>query len=465
MARVREIQSMEFFTREIVSDEIVFTADDYERRLTVLRARMGERGYSHALIFGDREHFSNIEYFTGTDCRFEEMLLVVPQQGSPHILVGNEGVSQTFAIRYPITLHLYQTFSLQSQPRDKVKPLREVLSDCGLDADSFVGLAGYKYFEPRDCVGDPDTTYDLPAYIVEAVHSLCAPGRVRNMTRDLTGFPDGIRTRLVTAKEIAWAEAAGNCSASVVLRMLKRLKPGISEIETGNGVADLRPVSVHPMINFGPEKVRIGVGSPTSRILRQGEVAGVCYGVRGSLTSRVGIAAQSESRVAPELIPYLPYYRQYWLTIAEILSEYRVGLPCARIHEIAANRLGDPKYHVVLNATHYTGTEEWLNAPVYKDSPYVIGDGSHIQIDLIVSNPDPVFCCICEDAVVIASADMREELAQVYPQVYARIQERQSMIREVLGIPIHDDLLPMSNLVGVYFPYMLDLQTIFALRP
>ena len=53
-------------------------------------------------------------------------------------------------------------------------------------------------------------------------------------------------------------------------------------------------------------------------------------------------------------------------------------------------------------------------------------------------------------------------LAAQYPAVWARIQARQQAMRETLGIHISDDVLPMSNLNGVYYPFMLDLGTVLA---
>ena len=85
-----------------------------------------------------------------------------------------------------------------------------------------------------------------------------------------------------------------------------------------------------------------------------------------------------------------------------------------------------------------------------------------MQVDIIASKADPVRTSICEDAVVIASAKLRKELARQYPDTYARICARQKAMRETLGIQISDDVLPMSNLNGVYYPFMLNLSQVLA---
>ena len=53
---------------------------------------------------------------------------------------------------------------------------------------------------------------------------------------------------------------------------------------------------------------------------------------------------------------------------------------------------------------------------------------------------------------------MKEE----YPEVYRRIMERRKVMKEVLGIWLHEDVLPMSNLNGAYYPFMLNLDFVFA---
>ena len=121
------------------------------------------------------------------------------------------------------------------------------------------------------------------------------------------------------------------------------------------------------------------------------------------------------------------------------------------------------EHGITLNPGHGTGTEEWLNSAFHAGSTHKLLDGEFLQVDIIASKADPVRTSICEDAVVIASAGLRAQLAAQYPAVWARIQARQQAMRETLGIHISDDVLPMSNLNGVYYPFMLDLGTVLAL--
>lgn len=451
------------FLEEIDAPRIQFTREDYQLRLDALVERMRQKGKTHVVIYGDREHFATMDYFSGYDCRFEEAVMVVDASGKVSFIVGNEGISQTYPIAYPVDVYLYQNFSLQGQPRAEQRPLPEIFRQIGLDGASSIGLVGYKYFLPQYIDTDPRYTFDVPAYILDVLCEVCDRLKVVNFTEEITGLPDGIRMQTRTAREIAWAEAAGNQSAGIVMRMLKKLKPGLSELDVTRGVAALDPVAVHPMVNFGAQKVRIGVSSPGNGRLTLGEVCGLCYGARGSLTSRVGIAAYDAGTVSDELRPHLDFYKALWHTVADLLGTLRVGASCAELHEIGLRHIGAPEYGLSLNVTHYTGADEWVNSPVYKDSPLTINDGAHIQVDVIASNPDPVRTAICEDSVVIAGPALRAALQAEYPQVHARILARQQAIREHLGIALHDDVLPMSNMTGVYFPYMLNLNEIFTL--
>lgn len=453
------------FLEEVPQSAILFEKEDYEFRINLLLERMKERECTHVIIYGDREHFSNMEYFTGYDCRWEEALFILDQTGHSSILVGNEGLSQTLSIPYEIQIYLYQNFSLPGQPRDQQEHLGTILEKCGLNHASRPGVVGWKYFEPEHIEMDPIQAFDLPWYMMETLFQVCDRDKVVSFTKEIIGFPGGIRMRLYNAKEIAWAENAGNRTASVMQRMLKSLRPGISEIEVGMaGHATLEPTTMHPNINFGEEKIRIGVGSPSFRRLELGEVCGLCYATRGNLTSKVGIAAYNEETISPTLKPWLWLYSDFWYAVTRWLEKVKVGACCGELYDTVMELLGDEKYHVTLNPTHYGGTEEWSNSPMMKGASYCIEDAALIQVDIIAGNDNPAMTAICEDCVVIAGKELREQLRAEYPSVYERIIRRQSIVRKVLGIQISDDVLPMSNLNFVYYPYMLNLNQVYTLN-
>jgi len=122
----------------------------FEERLARVRERMAERGLDGLVVYGDREHFANIHWLTHYDPRFEETLLVVLPAGRPSLFVGNEGMGYSKIARLEVERVLYQPFSLLGQPRDRVKPLAELLREAGLVDCGRVGAVGWKYFDARE---------------------------------------------------------------------------------------------------------------------------------------------------------------------------------------------------------------------------------------------------------------------------------------------------------------------------
>lgn len=54
-----------------------FTKEDYQERIEHLWKMEQAQNYDFIIIYGDREHFSNVDYFTGYDVRWEETLLIL----------------------------------------------------------------------------------------------------------------------------------------------------------------------------------------------------------------------------------------------------------------------------------------------------------------------------------------------------------------------------------------------------
>ena len=103
----------------------------YADRLERLRARASEAGIDRLVVYADREHSANVSYLTGFDPRFEEAILVVGETGEPAILVGNENWGTAGAAPLPMRRHRFQDLSLPSQPRDRSRPLAELLGEEG----------------------------------------------------------------------------------------------------------------------------------------------------------------------------------------------------------------------------------------------------------------------------------------------------------------------------------------------
>ena len=460
-------ESLPLFTRETEVPQIPMEREDYLFRIGLLRARMAEDGVDIALLFGDREHFSNIEYFSGYDCRFEEGILAIPREGTPTIVCGNEGMGYSYAIPYEINRVYYRNLSLQGQPRRAEEKLDEIFRAMGVNADSRVGVIGYKYFLPEYIGTDPRYTFDIPHYMLEVLRTVARSENVFNYTSVLTGLDGGIRLKVYNAKEIASAEAAACRSANGILRMLKALRPGIAEYEVGASARlGVAPVTMFPLTNFGARHVSIGLGSPSdATTLELGDVCGLCYGIRGSLTSRVGVAAYNEETMRADLRPLLfSFYGRFFEALCAWYEKLHVGADGNTLHHAVHDRIGGPEYNVNLNCGHYTGMDEWTNALAYDGSTHTLPDGAYLQVDIIASNPDPVRTAICEDTAIVAGPELRAALKAEYPEVWARIQERREAMIHHLGIELHEDVLPLSNINAAMYPFMLNLNRVFALE-
>ncbi len=108
----------------------------YAARIERLRERAAARGYDRVVVYADREHSANLSFLTGFDPRFEEALLVIGPDGDPAVLVGNECWGMAGAAPLPMRRHRFQDFSLPSQPRDRSRPLAEILGEEGIGAGS-----------------------------------------------------------------------------------------------------------------------------------------------------------------------------------------------------------------------------------------------------------------------------------------------------------------------------------------
>lgn len=145
-------------------------------------------------------------------------------------------------------------------------------------------------------------------------------------------------------------------------------------------------------------------------------------------------------------------------------EKLHVGVDGNTLHHAVHDLIGGPEYNVNLNCGHYTGMDEWTNALAYDGSTHTLPDGAYMQVDIIASNPDPVRTAICEDTAIVAGPELRAALKAEYPEVWARIQERREAMIHHLGIELHEDVLPLSNVNAAMYPFMLNLNRVFALE-
>ena len=438
----------------------------YHSRIEKALAKAEEAGYTHLVIYADREHFANLTYFTGFDPRFEEALLILTRKSEPILLVGNEGYSYAKLIPYPLDLVLYQSFSLMGQER--IAETKNILSQsyekAGITSRSQIGLIGWKYFR---LVEGADPTYmsDVPHYLVTSLHAIVDPKNVRNATDLLINAHDGIRTT-VDVDELAILELAGAKASRGVQHMLLNLKEGMSEIEASSYLQfDGNPLVAHPNVNFTPEGVLMGTASPLMHPLTYGSSLNVGFGYRGSMCARTGVYV-SNRKDFDSFYPnswdaaYVPYFKMTALWYELV----RIGNTGKAVVEELLRRVPEfTKLGIGLNPGHLIHSDEWTNSLFVTEEAIELRSGMAIQCDVIANPPGHPGLHI-EDGLVIADAHLREEFQRKYPEAWSRVERRRTVMQETLGIEIGDQILPLSEIQGVYYPFGADLTTVMAVE-
>jgi hypothetical protein len=424
-------------------------AATYASRLDRLRERMDAAGYERLVVYADREHSANLSYLTGFDPRFEEALLIVGSDPAPAVLVGNECWGMAGAAPLPMRRHRFQDFSLPSQPRDRSRPLREILGDEGITDDGRVGVVGWKTY------GRAEQT-DLPAYLVDDLRALVGSGGAVENATDLFIDPaDGMRI-VNEAEQLAAFEWASCQTSQGVRNLLGGLRPGMTEREA---VALLGwngwPLSCHLMLTAG-ERARLGLLSPGDRPIERGDPFTTAFGIWGALTCRAGFVVEVAAELSEPIRDYVErLVAPYFAAIAEWYGAIRIGQTGGALFEIVDRHLGDPFFGIFLNPGHQLHLDEWVNSPIFAGSTIGLRSGMAFQVDVIPATGTPYFTTNIEDGIALADAALRAELAERFPDAWERILRRRAFMADQLGIELHPDVLPFSNLPAVLPPFLL----------
>lgn len=420
----------------------------YRERLERLLARADEAGYDRLVVYADREHSANIAYLTGFDPRFEEAVLVLGNGDEPAILVGNECYGMAGAAPLPMRRHLFQDLSLPNQPRDRSRPLSEILAEEGIGDRSRVGVIGWKEY------AEPERT-DVPAFIADELRRLTPSGSVRNATGLLIGAADGLRV-INEVEQLAMFEHAACFTSSGVRRLLLELAPGMREREA---VALLgwsgAPLSCHLMLTSG-NRASLGLLSPGDRRIERGDRFTVAFGIWGALNCRAGFVVEDAAELPEGIRDYVErLVAPYFETIVEWYGALRVGQTGGALHEIVERRLGDPFFGIFLNPGHQIHLDEWVNSPIAPGSTIELRSGMAFQVDVIPATGTEYFTTNIEDGIALADEGLRAAFADRYPSAWDRIQARRRFMSDALGIELHPDVLPFSNIPAWLPPFLL----------
>lgn len=433
---------------------------EYELRLAHTRDAMLRRSLTHLIIYADREHSANMAWLTGFDPRFEEALLILRPDTTPLILVGTEcesylPISPLFKAGR-LRHERFEPFSLLNINRNNSRQLHEILRAEALNPDSTPATAGWKYFHPTEhSLGNQ--ALEIPAFIADTIRAI-APNTV-NAT-DLFHHPaTGLRT-FCSAAEIALFEHSNILASNGMRNMIEAIRPGMTDFDLAahmgfNGL----PHSCHWTVKTGPN--RISLASPSGNLVQRGQPLSANIGLAGANCCRCAFIAEDEHE-APE--GYVQHFVEpYMAAMNEWFSMLRIGAIAGEIEARMRHLLPNDHFHVKLNPGHLIHLDEWLSSPFYPHSTVELHSGMAIQSDVIPSHP--VFISTrMEDTYVLADTTLQTQLQRDHPDCFARCLARRHFMRNVLGLQIPGDLLPLSNLPGVISPYLLAPHKFLALR-
>jgi len=421
----------------------------YAERLERLRERMDRAGYDRVVVYADREHSANLAWLTGFDPRFEEAILVVAPTGEPAVLVGNECYGMAAAAPLAMRRHRFQDLSLPSQPRDRSRSLAEILGDEGVTTGVKVGVAGWKPYAERWML-------DIPSFLADELRRIVgSTGAVENANDLLIDAADGLRV-INELDQLAAMEAAACTTSRGVRAVIHGLRPGLRERDAVALLGwDGTPLSCHLMLTAGP-RAAYGLLSPGDRPIERGDPFTVAFGIWGALNCRAGFVVEDGAELPDDIGDYVErLVAPYFAAVAEWYAALHIGQTGGALHDIIKRRLGDPFFGIFLNPGHQISLDEWVNSPIRPGSTIELRSGMAFQVDIIPATGTRYFTSNIEDGLALADEPLRRALATAYPDAWARIEARRSFMADQLGIELHPDVLPFSNIPAYLPPFLL----------
>ena len=209
------------------------------------------------------------------------------------------------------------------------------------------------------------------------------------------------------------------------------------------------------MLTAGP-RATLGLLSPGDRRIERGDRFTVAFGIWGALTCRAGFVVEDAAELPTGIGDYVDrLVGPYFAAVAEWYGALRIGQTGGVLQEIIDRHLGDPFFGIFLNAGHQLHLDEWINSPIARGSTIELRSGMALQVDIIPATGSDYFTTNIEDGVALADQDLRHSFAAAYPAAWERIQARRRFMNEALGIALHPDVLPFSNLPGYLPPFLL----------
>ncbi len=437
----------------VLDAEPEIDASTYRVRLERLRIRAREHGYDHLVVYADREHSATISWLTGFDPRFEEAIVLIrtgeADSEDPAILVGNECWGTAGAAPLPMRRHLFQDLSLPHQPRNRSRSLTDILADEGLGSGRRIGVIGWKSYGTTDWI-------EAPSYLVDELRRLAgSTGRVDNAAGIVIDPADGLRV-INEVEQLAAFEHAASRTSQGVRNLIFGLRPGMTEREAVALLGwDGAPLSCHLMLTSGP-RATFGLLSPSDRRIERGDRFTTAFGIWGALNCRAGFVVEDAAELPVEIADYVDrLVGPYFEAVAAWYAAIHIGQTGGALQAIIDRHLGDSFFGIFLNPGHQLHLDEWVSSPIWPESPVELRSGMAFQVDIIPATGTPYFTTNIEDGIALGDETLRDEMATRYPAAWARIQARRSFMRDALGIDLHPDVLPFSNMPAYLPPFLL----------
>jgi hypothetical protein len=208
----------------------------------------------------------------------------------------------------------------------------------------------------------------------------------------------------------------------------------------------------------------LGLTSPVGAMIRRGDPlsTNLCYW--GGNSCRAGWVASSVRDLPLEAQDYVENFAGiYFEVIGEWFDLLRIGARGDDLARLVNEKLAFDKFGIFLNAGHLIHLDEWLSSPIYPGSTVPLHSGMVVQVDVIPFSP-VYFSTRMEDGVVIADESLRRQLQEQFPGCFSRCQKRREFMRETLGIPVPEEVLPLSNIPSLAPPFFLKPNTVLALE-
>lgn len=425
----------------------------YKERLKRIIGKMNKKGLNKLFLYADKEHCGNFEYVCGYDPRYEEAALIIEDTGKCTVILGNECIPLNRLSKVDMESYLCQLFSLPNQPMDKENDLGRTLKDIGIKIGDQIGICGWKLF--------PDLKsgrqyMEVPFYIIDEMQKIVGKENVINANDIFISPWDGVRT-VNEVDQIAVFEFASSLASNQMLKCLEHLKAGISEQEACKELNGLGlPMTSHVMFCSG-ERADISLTSPTTRILEIGDPVVFSMSLRGGLTCRAGYLVDNRDELQEKNKDYIEkVVKPYFAMAVSWLENIGLDVTGGDLYELVETMFPKERFGWTLNPGHLTGMEEWLSSPIYPGSDIKLRSGMIIQQDIIPSSTDCYFTTNIEDGLLLADEYLRQSIRCKYPDMWERMQIRRAYMENELGIHLKQEVLPMSNSLGLLRPFMLN---------